>query len=121
MARTWRCFSPAPKRISCAISVPSRKRSPKKPHCGSPGPSRRPEFLQISKRMQSANSASAQAGSITKSVRLMRPGQVCASREENPPLDSPFLVGYIPYVEWQVEYTDEFDAWWDKLSEEEQI
>ncbi|WP_208599084.1 type II toxin-antitoxin system RelE/ParE family toxin [Desulfonatronum thioautotrophicum] len=22
---------------------------------------------------------------------------------------------------WEVEYTDEFEAWWDKLSEEEQI
>ena len=24
-------------------------------------------------------------------------------------------------MEWQVEYTDEFDAWWAELSEDEQI
>jgi hypothetical protein len=24
-------------------------------------------------------------------------------------------------VEWRVEYTDEFDAWWGKLSEEAQV
>jgi hypothetical protein len=24
-------------------------------------------------------------------------------------------------MEWQVEYTDEFDAWWGKLSEDEQV
>jgi hypothetical protein len=24
-------------------------------------------------------------------------------------------------VEWQIEYTDEFDAWWAELSEDEQV
>jgi len=24
-------------------------------------------------------------------------------------------------MEWEIEYTDEFEAWWDALSEEEQI
>lgn len=28
---------------------------------------------------------------------------------------------YIEFMVWEVEYTDEFGAWWDKLSEEEQI
>jgi len=51
----------------------------------------------------------------------MTSGRVCASREENLPVDSTFLLGYIPYVEWQVEYIDEFDAWWVELSEDEQV
>jgi hypothetical protein len=29
-------------------------------------------------------------------------------------------MGYIPHVEWEVEYTDEFEAWWNELSEGEQ-
>lgn len=31
-----------------------------------------------------------------------------------------FLLSYITYVEWEVEFTEEFEAWWDKLSVEEQ-
>ena len=27
---------------------------------------------------------------------------------------------YIPYVEWGVEFTDEFEKWWDSLDEDEQ-
>jgi hypothetical protein len=27
----------------------------------------------------------------------------------------------IPFVEWLVEYTDEFGVWWDTLTEDEQI
>ena len=27
---------------------------------------------------------------------------------------------YIPNVEWTVEYTDEFETWWNQLSEQEQ-
>jgi hypothetical protein len=30
-------------------------------------------------------------------------------------------MGYIPYVEWEVEYTDEFEAWWGQLTEDEQV
>jgi hypothetical protein len=29
-------------------------------------------------------------------------------------------MSYSPYVEWSVEYTDEFDAWWEGLTEAEQ-
>jgi hypothetical protein len=32
-----------------------------------------------------------------------------------------FLEGYIASMEWEIEYTDEFEAWWNDLSEEEQI
>jgi hypothetical protein len=30
------------------------------------------------------------------------------------------LAGYIPFMAWEVEYTDEFESWWNALSEEEQ-
>jgi hypothetical protein len=36
-------------------------------------------------------------------------------------LDSIFHNGYIPSMAWEVEYTDEFEAWWDALDEGEQI
>jgi hypothetical protein len=36
------------------------------------------------------------------------------------PLTLAFLLSYIPYVEWAVLLTDEFEIWWDGLSEEEQ-
>lgn len=32
-----------------------------------------------------------------------------------------FPICYIPNVEWTVECTDEFEAWWNGLSEEEQV
>jgi len=32
-----------------------------------------------------------------------------------------FLQGYIPQVEWEVEFTDEFEEWWESLTEDEQI
>ena len=35
-------------------------------------------------------------------------------------LDQAFLLGYIPYVEWEAEYTDEFEQWWNSLTEAEQ-
>jgi hypothetical protein len=35
-------------------------------------------------------------------------------------LDRVFHRGYIPYVEWEVEYTDEFEEWWNGLTGEEQ-
>ena len=35
-------------------------------------------------------------------------------------LDSLFLLGYIPSVEWEVEFTDEFEKWWNGLGEAEQ-
>ena len=35
-------------------------------------------------------------------------------------LASIFPIGYIPYMEWSVEYTDVFGAWWDSLTAEEQ-
>lgn len=31
-----------------------------------------------------------------------------------------YLMGYIPVVECEVEYTDEFETWWDDLTEDEQ-
>jgi len=31
------------------------------------------------------------------------------------------LKSYIIFMTWNVEYTDEFEAWWKRLSEEEQI
>ena len=36
-------------------------------------------------------------------------------------LDGIFLQGYISAMTWDIEYTDEFGAWWDQLSEEEQV
>ena len=35
-------------------------------------------------------------------------------------LDKTFLAGYIPSMEWEVEYADEFGSWWDGLSIPEQ-
>jgi len=35
-------------------------------------------------------------------------------------LDDIFLQGYIYIMSWEVEYTDEFEAWWSNLSEGEQ-
>lgn len=35
--------------------------------------------------------------------------------------DQLFLVGYIPHMEWEVEYTYEFEEWWNCLSEAEQV
>jgi hypothetical protein len=36
-------------------------------------------------------------------------------------IDVVFLRGYIPSMAWEVEYTDEFEAWWVGLDEDEQI
>lgn len=36
-------------------------------------------------------------------------------------LDMVFLVSYIPSMAWEVEFTDEFNAWWEGLSEDEQV
>ena len=36
-------------------------------------------------------------------------------------VDLIFPGGYIPFMAWEVEYTDEFEAWWVGLDEEEQI
>jgi hypothetical protein len=38
----------------------------------------------------------------------------------SPSLDSTFPRYYIPSVEWGVEYTDQFENWWDSLDESEQ-
>lgn len=35
-------------------------------------------------------------------------------------LDKLFHTSYIAYMEWSVEYTDEFEAWWNALTPEEQ-
>ena len=35
--------------------------------------------------------------------------------------DNIFLRGHIPSVAWEVEYTNEFEAWWIELGEPEQI
>ncbi len=36
-------------------------------------------------------------------------------------LDQLFLIGYIPHMEWEVEYTYELEEWWNCLSEAEQV
>jgi hypothetical protein len=36
------------------------------------------------------------------------------------PVDHTFPLCYIPSVEWEVEFTEEFEQWWSSLSEEEQ-
>ena len=36
-------------------------------------------------------------------------------------LDNILVLCYISAVEWEVEYTDEFEAWWNGLTEDEQI
>jgi len=38
-----------------------------------------------------------------------------------PAVDNIFLLGYIPSMAWEVEYTDEFEAWWNTLTSEEQV
>ncbi len=35
-------------------------------------------------------------------------------------LDNTFHASYIPSMAWQVEYTDEFEDWWNELTEAEQ-
>ena len=35
-------------------------------------------------------------------------------------VDPTFHQRYIPVVEWDVEYTDEFEKWWESLDEDEQ-
>jgi hypothetical protein len=49
---------------------------------------------------------------------------LCAAGLPFSPLDfrltSIFLLGYIPFVEWEVEYTSEFETWWSHLSEDQQ-
>ena len=35
-------------------------------------------------------------------------------------IDGQFHQCYIPYMEWDVEFTDEFERWWNVLSEDEQ-
>jgi len=37
------------------------------------------------------------------------------------PIDIAFRLGYIPSMAWEVEYSDEFGAWWEGLSEAEQV
>jgi len=32
-------------------------------------------------------------------------------------IDDIFHIGYIPDMEWEVEYTDEFELWWDSLTD----
>jgi len=36
-------------------------------------------------------------------------------------IDIIFHKGYVVCIAWEVEYTDEFEAWWNGLTEEEQI
>ena len=36
-------------------------------------------------------------------------------------IDTAFLVSYIPMAEWNIEYTGEFEHWWNSLSQSEQI
>jgi hypothetical protein len=42
-------------------------------------------------------------------------------RHGGPWLDIVFHKGYIPGVEWDVEYTEKFESWWNHLTEAEQI
>ena len=45
----------------------------------------------------------------------------CPDGERGCLLTRTFLPSYIPYVEWEVEYTDEFETWWARLTEDEQV
>jgi hypothetical protein len=36
-------------------------------------------------------------------------------------LDKIFLPGHMPCMAWDIEYTDEFEEWWQSLTEEAQI
>jgi hypothetical protein len=51
---------------------------------------------------------------------LLRSSRIVASSCDVLALTIIFHESYIPYVEWEVEYTDEFGVWWDSLSESEQ-
>lgn len=42
------------------------------------------------------------------------------SKKEERRVDFVCLPGYIPFVAYEVEYTDEFGVWWGSLSQEEQ-
>jgi hypothetical protein len=48
--------------------------------------------------------------------RLCHSGRAGPTRS----LDTLFLPGYIPLVDWDVEHTDEFESWWNSLTEFEQ-
>jgi len=37
------------------------------------------------------------------------------------PIARLLLLSYIPIVEWEIEFTDEFERWWSGLSEDEQV
>jgi len=39
---------------------------------------------------------------------------------DDKPLDKAFLLWNSPDMEWEVEYSDEFEGWWNSLSEAEQ-
>ena len=62
------------------------------------------------------------AKSAVRATCLRIQGQ-SGNRQAASPPDFPltfiFLMGYIPAVEWEVEYTDEFETWWSHLSEDE--
>lgn len=36
-------------------------------------------------------------------------------------IDGIFFQGYINYMSWDIEYTDELGMWWNSLSEDEQV
>jgi hypothetical protein len=55
-----------------------------------------------------------------RSARRSPPVRV-AKNPDSPQIDLTFLLSYIPSVAWEVEYTDNFESWWDILSEEEQV
>src|SRR5580692_10144971 len=40
--------------------------------------------------------------------------------QELRPIDMVFHSCYIPSMEWDIEFTDEFERWWNDLSEDEQ-
>lgn len=60
-------------------------------------------------------------GSVRENLRSVYDVKRCpCAWTSNYSLDRIFLRGYILYMAWEVEFTDEFGDWWNSLSETEQ-
>jgi len=61
-------------------------------------------------------------GSARERIKPWELRRLCHSGRAGPTrsLDTLFLPGYIPLVDWDVEHTDEFESWWNSLTEVEQ-
>ena len=56
-----------------------------------------------------------------RTIRILGVAPPAPERHIHHSLDGIFHGGYIRPMNWEVEYTDEFDQWWSELTEEEQV